>query len=126
MTEMVTGPSARDRQGRVSGFAAYAVQGLCFAGVVTQVPAIKDRFDLGELHLSLILLAVPVIAGVGSVLAGVLAPKVRSAIVLRIAALGVCLGLALDGLSPSLAALYPSVAFFGLAVGAVDATMNMQ
>jgi MFS family permease len=126
MAELVVGPSVRDRQARIAVSAAYAVQGLCFAGVVTQVPAIKERFDLGELHLSLILLAVPVIAGVGSVLAGVLAPRIGSATVLRVAALGVCLGLALDGLAPSLAALYPAVGFFGLAVGAVDATMNMQ
>jgi MFS family permease len=132
MAEMVAGPSdvvvppARNRQARIAVSAAYAVQGLCFAGVVTQVPAIKERFNLGDLHLSLILLAVPVIAGVGSVLAGVLAPRVGSATVLRVAGFGVCLGLALAGLSPSLAMLYPSVAFFGLAVGAVDATMNMQ
>jgi MFS family permease len=110
----------------VAASAAYAVQGLCFAGVVTQIPVLQDKFGLSEMELLPVLLMVPLIAGVGSVLAGRLAPRLSSATVLRVAALGVNVGVALVGLAPSLALLFPAVAVFGLAVGGVDATMNMQ
>ena len=68
----------------------------------------------------------PVIAGVGSVLAGVLAPRIGSATVLRVAALGVAALTA--GARPGRPAplLYVAVALFGLFLGGVDATMNMQ
>ncbi|GAA1800468.1 MFS transporter [Luedemannella flava] len=118
--------SVENRRARMAVAAAYAVQGLGFAGVVTQVPALKDRFGFDELELSLVLLTVPVVAGVGSVLAGVLVPRLGSRAVLRVAGLGVCLGLALIGAASSLYLFFPFVALFGLAVGAVDATMNMQ
>jgi MFS family permease len=114
------------RRARVAVAAAYAVQGLGFSGVVTQVPALQDKFGFDELQLSLVLLTVPVVAGVGSVLAGVLAPRRGSGLVLRVAGLGVCLGVGLVGAAPGLAVFFPAVALFGLAVGAVDATMNMQ
>jgi MFS family permease len=126
MAEMVLGPSARDRQARIAVSAAYAVQGLCFAGVVTQTAALQKRFDLTDIHLSLVLLSVAILAGVGSVLAGILAPRLSSRVVLRGSALGVCAGVALVGLSPTLAVLYASLVVFGVAVGGVDATMNMQ
>jgi len=115
-----------DRRARAAVSAAFAVQGLCFAGVLTQVPQLRDRFDFSDLQLSLILLIVPVVAGVGSVLAGLLAPRFGSAPVLRVAGLGVCLAVAAIGLADARGQLYAAVAAFGLAVGAVDATMNMQ
>ena len=117
---------AADRRARVAASGAFAMQGLCFAGVLTQVPALRDRFGFSELALSLILLTVPVVAGVGSLLAGALAPRVGSAAVLRVAGLGVCAGVAAIGLANQRPALYVAVTAFGLAVGAVDATMNMQ
>ncbi|GAA1777863.1 MFS transporter [Luedemannella helvata] len=117
---------AEHRRARAAVAAAYAVQGLGFAGVVTQVPALRDRFGFSELELSLVLLTVPVVAGVGSVLAGVLVPRRGSGPVLRVAGPAVCLGVALVGAATSLALFFPAVALFGLAVGAVDATMNMQ
>jgi MFS family permease len=127
-TEPATDPvaAARDQRARIGVSAAYAVQGLCFAGVLTQVPDLKARFGFSDGALSLILLAVPVVAGVGSVLAGVLAPRLGSALVLRVAGVGVAVAVALIGLAPVRPALYLAVAFFGLVVGAVDATMNMQ
>jgi hypothetical protein len=66
------------------------------------------------------------VAGLGSLLAGALAPRVGSAAVLRVAGLGVCAGIAAIGLASERPALYGAVTVFGLAVGAVDATMNMQ
>lgn len=125
-TEFGAGVAPELRRARIAVAAAYAVQGLGFSGVVTQVPALQDKFGFDELQLSLVLLTVPVVAGVGSVLAGVLAPRRGSGLVLRVAGLGVCLGVGLVGAAPGLAVFFPAVALFGLAVGAVDATMNMQ
>lgn len=118
--------TARIRRARVAASGAFAGQGLCFAGVLSQVPALRDRFGLDDLQLTVVLTAVPIIAGVGSVLAGAFAPRTGSSAVLRVAGLGVCAAMAGIGLATTLPALYVAVAIFGLAVGAVDASMNMQ
>ncbi|GIH12543.1 MFS transporter [Rugosimonospora africana] len=116
----------RDRRARTGAAGAYFVQGLCFAGLVTRVPTLQKSFHFTDGQLTLILLIVPVVAGVGSVLAGVLAPRIGSALVLRVAGPTVCVAMAAVGFAPGRAALYPAIALFGLALGAVDATMNMQ
>jgi MFS family permease len=116
----------RDRRARFGAAGAFFVQGLCFATLVTHVPALKEKFGFSDLQLTLILAAVPVVAGLGSLLAGALAPRLGSGPVLRVAAPLVCVAMALVGLAGSRAALYPAVAGFGLVLGAVDATMNMQ
>jgi MFS family permease len=116
----------RDRWARASTSAAFAVQGLSFASVISQVPVFRDKFGLDETQLTITLAAVPVIAGVGSVLAGVLAPRIGSAAVLRVATVGVASMAAVTGLIDQLAFFYVAVAFFGLFIGAVDAAMNAQ
>jgi len=118
--------TARDRRARRSTAGAYVVQGLCFATVLTRVPALKDKFGFSDGELSLILLAVPVVAGAGSVLAGALAARLGSALVLRVAGPSVCAAMLAIGAAGSRPLLFLAVAAFGLAVGAVDATMNMQ
>jgi len=121
-----TGVAPRTRRARMGASAAFAVQGLCFAAVIARVPVLQTRFGLSDGQLTIILGAVPIVAGVGSVLAGVLAPRLGSGTVLRIAGLGVAAATAADGLVDRLPLLYASVACFGLFLGAVDATMNMQ
>ncbi|HEY2670400.1 MAG TPA: MFS transporter [Rugosimonospora sp.] len=116
----------RDRRARFGAAGAYFVQGLCFAGLVTRVPTLQKSFHFSDGQLTLILLIVPVVAGVGSVLAGVLAPRIGSALVLRVAGPTVCLAMTAVGFAPDRAALYVAITVFGLALGAVDATMNMQ
>jgi MFS family permease len=120
------GVTVRDRRARIAASGAFAVQGLCFAAVLSQVPTLRDKFALDETQLTIVLAAVPIVAGVGSVLAGSLTSRLGSGPVLRTAALGVSLAMAAIGLAPTLGILYAVVAAFGLAVGAVDATMNMQ
>jgi MFS family permease len=119
----VDGRDVRARAG-VSG--AYFVQGLCFAGLLSQVPSLKDKFGFTEDDLTLVLLAVPVIAGLGSVLAGYLAPRWGSAAVLRISGPLVGVMMTVVGLVPNRLGLYLSVSLFGLFLGSVDASMNMQ
>jgi MFS family permease len=116
----------RDRRARIGAAGAYFVQGLCFAGLVTRVPTLQKNFGFSDNELLLILLLVPVVAGVGSLLAGALAPRFGSAVVLRIAGPAVCATMTAVGFAPVRPVLYVAVAAFGLALGAVDATMNMQ
>ena len=124
--EVRTGVSARTRRARMGASAAFAVQGLCFAAVIARVPVLQTRFGLDDSQLTLILGAVPIVAGVGSVLAGLLAPRLGSGTVLRIAGLGVAAATAADGLVDRLPLLFVAVAALGLFLGAVDATLNMQ
>jgi MFS family permease len=122
------GSSAR-RNARRGWFAiasAFFVEGLCFAVLVTRVSVLQDKFRLSNGQLTLVLLIVPVIAGVGSVLAGPLAARLGSRAVLRVAQPLVCLAVVAAGFATTLAELYAAVAVFGLGIGAVDATMNIQ
>ncbi|MCW2947444.1 MAG: major facilitator superfamily 1 [Actinoallomurus sp.] len=116
----------RTRRGRRSAYAAFGVQGLCFAALVTRIPEIQKAHNLSDGTLALILLAVPVVAGIGSILAGSLMPRHGSGVVLRIAQPFVLLSIVAIGMAPGDLALYATTALFGLFVGAVDASMNAQ
>ncbi|MFF3438115.1 MFS transporter [Streptosporangium sp. NPDC002721] len=119
-------PTPRDRQARVATWAAFFVQGLCLSTLLTHVADLQRRFGLSDGDLTLVLLLVPVIAGVGSAVAGLLASRYGSGPVLRISQVGVCTAVVLSGWNDQLAGLYALSAVFGLFLGAVDATMNMQ
>ena len=124
---MTTGFTTRDRQAQISAYAAFAVQGLCFASLVTRVPQIQKAHHLSDGAIAIVLMLVPVIAGVGSALAGLLFARFGSALVLRVAQPAVCVTIALIGATGSAnLPLYVSTALFGLFVGAVDAAMNAQ
>ncbi|TDD82538.1 MFS transporter [Actinomadura rubrisoli] len=124
---MSQGTTTRDRRARVSAYAAFAVQGLCFASLVTQVPQMQKAHHLSDATLSLVLLMVPLIAGVGSVVSGALFQRLGSGPVLRASQPAVALTIVLIGLTgDNDLALYGAVALFGLFVGAVDASMNAQ
>jgi MFS family permease len=77
----------------------------------------------------MILAAVPIVAGVGSVVAGLLAVRYHSAAVLRVCALIVAGGLVTVGAATtagSFPGLLFALALMGFGLGSVDATMNMQ
>ncbi|MFL6053984.1 MAG: MFS transporter [Actinoallomurus sp.] len=116
----------RTRRGRRATYAAFAVQGLCFAALVTRIPELQKAHNLTDGTLALVLLAVPVVAGLGSVLAGSLMARYGSGVVLRVAQPLVLLSIVAIGLAPGDLALYATSALFGLFVGAVDASMNAQ
>jgi MFS family permease len=99
---------------------------MCFAALLTQIPSLQEKFHISDADLTWILLLVPVVAGVGSVLAGLLTPKLGSAIVLRFCGPGVCVAIFLVGVTPSRTLLYGTLCLVGLGLGSVDATMNMQ
>jgi MFS family permease len=117
------------RSERVAVSAAFVCQGFAFASLITRIPAIQKTFGFSEGQLALILAAVPIVAGVGSVVAGALAVRWHSAAVLRGCALIVASGLVFVGLATSSSAfplLLAALCLLGFGLGSVDATMNMQ
>lgn len=114
---------------RLAVSTAFFCQGFAFASLITRIPAIQDQFQFSEGGLAMILAAVPIVAGVGSVLAGLLAARFHSAVVLRVCALVVAGGLVAVGAattSGSFPGLLLALALMGFGLGSVDATMNMQ
>jgi len=116
----------RDRRARVAVAGAYLVQGFCFAALLTQVGVLQDKFGFSDGELSLVLLAVPVVAGIGSVVAGACSSRLGSSPVLRVGGPLVAVAVALVGLTAERWELFLALAFVGLTLGVVDATMNMQ
>ncbi|GAA5613072.1 MFS transporter [Streptomyces platensis] len=118
-------PGAQLRHGRVSLALSFFIQGAVFALLVTRIPAIQDRYGISDGLLPVFLAAVPVLAGVGSVVTEQLVKRVRPGRVLRVVQPVVCLALAAAGSVGSMAQAAVALAAFGLSVGALDASMNM-
>ncbi|MER7052163.1 MULTISPECIES: MFS transporter [unclassified Streptomyces] len=113
------------RRGRVSLAFGFFAQGVAFALLVTRIPAIQDRYGVSDALLPVFLAAVPILAGVGSVATGRLVRRVRPSRLLRWSQPVVLLALLGAGSGDRVAVLAVALAAFGLAVGALDASMNM-
>ncbi|MBC9718708.1 MFS transporter [Streptomyces sp. TRM66268-LWL] len=116
---------ARLRHGRVSLAFSFFVQGVTFALLVTRIPAIQDRYGISDGLLPAFLAAVPILAGVGSVVTEHLVKRIDPRLVLRWSQPVVLLALLGVGAGSELWEVALSLAAFGLAVGALDASMNM-
>ncbi|WP_221353144.1 MFS transporter [Streptomyces beigongshangae] len=113
------------RRGRASLAFSFFAQGAVFALLVTRIPAIQDRYGVSDGLLPAFLAAVPVLAGIGSVCTGRLVRRVPPSHVLRWSQPVVLLALLGVGAGDGMWALGLALAAFGLAVGALDASMNM-
>ncbi|MFD8231005.1 MFS transporter [Streptomyces sp. NPDC059696] len=113
------------RRGRTSLTAGFLAQGVAFALLVTRIPAIQDRYGVSDALLPAFLAAVPILAGVGSVATERLVKRVRPSGLLRWSQPVVLLALLGVGAGDRMLELAVSLAAFGLAVGVLDASMNM-
>jgi hypothetical protein len=113
------------RRGRTALAFSFFAQGVAFALLVTRIPAIQDRYGVSNALLPAFLAAVPVLAGVGSVCTEQLVKKIPASQVLRWSQPVVLLALLGVGAGEHMIELGISLAAFGLAVGALDASMNM-
>ncbi|GKQ39536.1 MFS transporter [Streptomyces sp. A012304] len=104
---------------------SFFVQGVAFALLVTRIPAIQDRYGVSDALLPAFLAAVPVLAGVGSVATEQLVKRIPPSGVLRWSQPVVLLALLGVGVGERMVELGIALAVFGLAVGALDASMNM-
>lgn len=113
------------RRGRASLALSFLVQGVAFALLVTRIPAVQDRYGISDGLLPVFLAAVPVLAGAGSVCTEHLVKRVRPSRVLRWSQPVVLLALLGVGAGSELWQVAVVLGVFGLAVGALDASMNM-
>ncbi|MEU8650773.1 MFS transporter [Streptomyces sp. NPDC048737] len=113
------------RRGRASLAFGFFAQGVAFALLVTRIPAIQDRYGVSDALLPVFLAAVPILAGVGSVATERLVKRIPPSRVLRWSQPVVLLALLGVGAGERMAELGIALALFGLAVGALDASMNM-
>ncbi|MFE4312147.1 MFS transporter [Streptomyces sp. NPDC056891] len=116
---------ARLRRGRGSLAVSFFVQGVTFALLVTRIPAIQDRYGISDALLPAFLAAVPILAGVASVMTEKVVARVGPAVVLRWTQPFVLLALLAVGVGDQLWHAALALGLFGLAVGALDASMNM-
>jgi MFS family permease len=119
----VAAPIAHARR---AAAAAFATQGLVFISLTTRLPDFSDRWDLSDAELSGLLLMMVLLAGAGSVLAETLAGRHDSATLLRAGLAGIAVAVPVMALAPGLAVFVLGMAVYGVALGVVDATTNMQ
>ena len=114
------------RASRLAVAAAFLSQGLVFISLTTRLPDYQDRWDLSELTLSLLLLMMVLLAGVGSVVAERLAKRRDSASLLRLGLGLTVLAVPVLTTAPAMGLFVGGLALYGVALGVVDATSNMQ
>ncbi|MGW6708407.1 MFS transporter [Streptomyces sp. NPDC054956] len=116
---------ARLSRGRGALGFSFFVQGVTFALLVTRIPAIQDRYGISDGLLPVFLAAVPILAGVSSVVTEHLVKRVAPSTVLRWAQPLVLLALLGVGAGSEMWHVALALGAFGLFVGALDASMNM-
>lgn len=104
----------------------YGLQGLGYAVIVTALPAFQERTGLDATGIAVILLGVCVTAALGSLTADAIARRAGSRHGV-IAGLSLqAAGLVATAFSPGTAVLAASVLLYGLGLGLIDASSNMQ
>ncbi len=121
----VTRPTTLSGNRRAAA-AAFLVQGFVFISLTTRLPDFADLWSLSEVELSLLLLGLVLLAGVGTLMSERLAPRVGSAALLRASLVAMALVVPIAVLAPGVAVFYAAVAAYGVVLGVVDAVINMQ
>ena len=116
-------PLARARRGAQ---AAFATQGLIYISLTARLPDFQDRWGLSDLMLSLLLLMMVLLAGVGSVVVEKLAEQHPSARLLRVGLLAIAIAVPVVTTAPAIGVFIAGLALYGIGLGAVDAGTNMQ
>ncbi len=106
--------------------AAFCAQGLVFVALTTRLPDVSDRWSLSELELSGLLLMMVLLAGAGSVVAERLAAHHDSARTLRSGLLLAGVAVVVLTTAPLFGLFGLGLAAYGVALGAIDASTNMQ
>ena len=114
------------RASRIAVAAAFFSQGLVFISLTTRLPDYQDRWGLSELQLSLLLLLMVLLAGVGSVAAESFAKRRDSAWLLRLGLGVTVVAVPVLTTAPALGLFVAGLGAYGIALGVVDATTNMQ
>lgn len=115
------------RRARIAVSAAFAAQGLSYALALNSLPVLEHRHGVGTGQVTLVILGVCLVAAGGTVLADRLAASAAGSRGGLVAGLSV-LAAALVGVAaaPSFAVLVGAFLLYGLGLGLVDASVNMQ
>lgn len=111
---------------RLANSVAFALQGFFLAVVLTELPRQRDRFHLTDGIILAAVVMVSLLAALGSLLAERVALRWSSRTALRLGLLLVAAAGLVIALAPSLPVLFVTLAAYGIAVGLVDASTNMQ
>lgn len=120
------------KKARIAVSAAFAIQAMLLLTVMQSLTTLMPLLGLSASKTALIVLALSAFAAVGSVLITLVANKTSSALGIRIAMVLILVasfGLAFSPAVPGGArkpVFLVCMVFYGLAVGALDATSNMQ
>ncbi|RRR87557.1 MFS transporter [Streptomyces sp. RP5T] len=104
----------------------FAAQGACVAAVYTTVPAVTEHLQLAPLLTTALLVAVALTAGVGSFLGLAAIRRAGPVATMRGAMLTAVAALMLIGWAPGQLAVTAAYLLFGLAVGALDVSVNTR
>jgi MFS family permease len=111
---------------RLAAAAGFFTQGFVFISLTTRLPKVQDHWGYSDTTLSLLLLMMVLLAGAGSVAAETASRRVDSAAILRTGLLGIAVAVPVFAVAPDRAVFMASMAVYGVSLGAVDATTNMQ
>jgi hypothetical protein len=114
---------ARARLAAQSGF---FTQGFVFLSLTTRLPKVQDHWHYSDTTLSLLLLMMVLLAGLGSVVTETASKTLDSATILRAGLIGIAVAVPVFAVAPNRPVFMASMAVYGVALGAVDATTNMQ
>ncbi len=123
----MTSPSAVTARNAVA--AAFALNGLCFATLVSRVPDLRESLDLSNGGLGLLLLSVAVGSMAGMPASGFLIERWGAGAVVRLGARMVLLGLVLAGLfatAGSEVGTAVGLLCYGFGTGTWDVGMNVE
>lgn len=118
---------ARTTTGSILSVAGvYGLQGLGYAVIVTALPAFQERTGLDATGIAVILLGVCVTAALGSLAADAIARRASSRHGVIVGLSLQAAGLVATAFSPGTVVLAASVLLYGLGLGLIDASSNMQ
>lgn len=106
--------------------AVYFAQGLGYATMMTALPSFADEWGLSETSISLILLATCLLAAAGSVLADFVASRYSSRRAVSTGFAMEAVALTAIALAPSFGVYLAAVFVYGVGLGTIDASQNMQ
>jgi MFS family permease len=111
---------------RLAAAAGFFTQGFVFISLTTRLPKVQDHWHYSDTTLSLLLLMMVLLAGLGSVAAETACRRVDSAVLLRTGLLGIAGSVPVFAVAPDQVVFVASLAVYGVSLGAVDATTNVQ
>ncbi|MDI9916477.1 MFS transporter [Rhodococcus sp. IEGM 1379] len=111
---------------RIATSVAFALQGFLLASILTQLPKFRDLLELSDSLVVVAVVVVSVIAGLGSVLAEMIAVRTSSKTTLRTGLAVIAIFGGAIGIAPNQFAFFAFLAIYGIGLGMVDAAANMQ